>query len=267
MDLGSTKPEELIKMILNSKAEPYPYARVVALLAFSVWMRWPLDPELVRIAQTIAAANVALAKKELIDISDMPLSIEILCDALINKSLAEPFANVFDESDDTIVRIIGFFMHCPEDQKPSLLKARYFIENGGFAPDEVSKDETKEFIVSSSTLKAVWKNQATSGPFMWAAYYYEDDSETPEQKLIELAPDDPDSVHEAEALLQDRGQLTRFLGVARFCQEKLLRLLDPAASSRFQAVKFPEEIKPVIPNIGTFDEGQLTILRNYAVPQ
>ena len=49
----------------------------------------------------------------------------------VNGSYMEAFPEYTHVSD-----LVAFFMHCPEDLRPSLNKAYFFIEEGGHLPDE-----------------------------------------------------------------------------------------------------------------------------------
>jgi hypothetical protein len=263
MSLGPTDPEQIIKFLIGSAPEPYPYAKVVALLTFCAWMRWPNDVELIESAQVTAAACVVVYEKANGNNVTIPLTIESLCEAIINDPLASNFEDAMLSATDPITNIVSFFMFCPEERKPSLLKARYFINAGGFVDDDIPKDEVKQYKKSEATLKVVWKQQAVAGPFLWAGHFFEEDPENLE--LLNIVPDEIESVAIARNFLADSVKIRRFLGIALFCQNKLSRLLDPSAA-KVRFVKFPKSVQPIEPGIGTFDEKQLEILSKYRAP-
>lgn len=260
MSLGPTDPKEIIEFLIGSTPEPYPYAKVVALLTFCAWMRWPNDAELVRSAQIAAAATVVVHERENKRSVETPLTVDILCDALINLSLAGTYYDAMEPVTEPVTDIVGFFMHCPEHLKPSLLKARFFIDSGGFVPEDVEEDDEKQYKRSPATMKVVWKEQAVASPFLWAGLHFEDNFD-----LLDLVPDEVESISIAQNFLGEPERFRTFLGVALYCQNKLLRLLDPAAA-RFEFLEFPDSIEPITPEIGTFDEAQLAVLGKYQAP-
>jgi hypothetical protein len=253
-------PEHLILTIIAPDQNHF--SRLVALMTFCAWMRWPADQDLIYSAQVAAMASIVVSEKVKGDLFETPLTVEILADALINTSLAGPFVEAFEEMEDSITEMVGFFMHCPEELRPSLLKARDFIDRGGFVPEGIEKNEQKQYKRSRSTLKVVWTDQAAAGPFLWAAYYSDENLE-----LLDLLPDDPETIPAATAFLNNKKRILDFFGVARFCQEKLLRLLDPNAAGRIRFLSFPDSIAAVKPDIETFDDAQLVILKSYQAPQ
>jgi hypothetical protein len=253
-------PEHLVLTIIAPDQDRL--SRVVALMTFCAWMRWPTEQDLIYSAQVATMASIVVGEKARGDIFEPPLTVEILADALINYSLAGPFVLAFEEMEDSITEMIGFFMHCPEELRPSLLKARDFIDKGGFVPEGIEKNEQKQYKRSLSTLKVVWATQAAAGPFLWAAHHSDENL-----NLLDLLPDDPETIPAATAFLKNKKRILDFFGVARFCQEKLLRLLDPNAAERIRFLSFPDSIAAVRPNIVTFDDAQLEILKSYRAPQ
>jgi hypothetical protein len=261
MKFSSPHPNELLKIITGDQPEKYTSQRIVALLTFLTWMRWPLEKNMWDAAHVAAAAVVLLKQSRQGKPIDSPLTREALAEALIETGNAAPFADIFP-ADDPIAEIVGFFMHCPEVLKPSLIKARYFIQHGGFAPDDVTdQQELKQYIRKRSTLKSVWAQKGPAGPFLWAAHQRH-------VKLLNILPDTIQyGVEKADRLLKQSRVLKDFLGEARFCQEKLIRLLDLHARKRVQFLTFPPSVTPLSPKGLTFDRVQLKILRGYVSGQ
>lgn len=258
MNLGPTDPKQILEFLVGNKTEPYPYARVIALLTFRVWMTWPNDQDMVRNAQIMAAASVVVYERQKKRRIKLPLTIEMLCQELTHRPINGTYYEAMEPSIEPISDLVGFFMHCPEQLKPSLLKARYFIDAGGFVPDGISEKEQKEYKKSETTLKAVWREHAQSGPFVWAAYGFEDSFD-----LLDLVPDEIESIETSKRFLASPRRLRTFLELALYCQTKLQRVLDPAAA-RFEFVKFPKSIELLDWDISTFDDVQLAIMNEYS---
>jgi hypothetical protein len=265
MSLGPTDPEDIIDFLLQDTPEPFPFARLVALLTLCAWMRWPDDDDdVVFDAQTTAAAAIFLHERERGNTPSMPLAIDRLCDSIIDRRVAGQYHEAFEE--ETVMAItdlVGFFMHCPEERKPSLGKAYHFIESGGFLPTDCDEQDRKQMKRARSSLKVAWKTQARSGPLLWATQLFEEDPE-----LAWYAPDDVEYFEHAITFQQSRERLLNFFGVALFCQQKLSRLLEQqSAATKINFLNFPKVVKPVAPDIHTFDEDQLKLLDKYAAPQ
>ncbi len=258
---GPNKPDEFLEFLLKPD-EPYPFAKAVALLTFRAWMCWPDDDEMISAAQIAAAASVAVYQKRNGLTVTPPLSIDILSEALVENSLPGVYADAFEDAHESISDIVGFFMHCPDELKPSLLKARYFIDQGGFAPSEIDKSELKQYKQSPTTMKAAWNAQAPAGPFVWAVHFNEEVVD-----ILSLSPDSVEDVEMAQTIATDIPRMKRLFGIARFCQERLLNLLDAGSASRFKFVKFPDSIRPIAPDLELFDEAQRKIMESYHAPQ
>ena len=260
MSLGPTDPEQIIRLLLDETTEPYPFARLIALLTLGAWMRWPDDEDVVLDAQTTAAAMVLLHERKRGRYPSIPLKLERACACIVDRQIYGQYWEAYDEQ--TVTDIVGFFMHCPEDQRPSLGKAYYFIGQGGFTSSDFVGKERKQMMRARSSLKAVWKSQARSGPLLWATLMFEDDSDA-----YWYAPDDIDCFAGAKTLAQSKKRLMRLFGIALFCQQKLTRLLGATGATKIKHLTFPKAVKPVAPDIETFDEEQLQILEKYAAPQ
>jgi len=260
MSLGPTDPEEIVQFLLDSTPEPFPFARLVAFLTLCAWMRFPDDEEIVLDAQTHAAAMIYLHERKRGITSPIPLNLERTCESIVNRQIHGQYSEVFEEQ--LAADIVAFFMYCPEERQPSFGKAYHFIGAGGFAPSDVNEAEKKQFTRARSSLKAAWKLQAVSAPLLWATRAFEDDSE-----VFHYAPDDIDCFDDAAALVRSRERLLTLFGVALFCQQKLTKLLNMTGAAKIRYPTFPRIVKPVVPDIGTFDEKQLRILDDYAAPQ
>jgi len=261
MSLGPTDPEEIIHFLLQDTQEPFPFARLIALLTLCAWMRWPDDQDVIRDAQTTAAATVFLHERKKGNTPSIPLTFERLCDSIVDRRVTGQYWEAFEEQIG-ITEIVTFFMHCPEERRPSLGKAYHLISEGGLVSSDFTEEERKEMTRARSSLKAAWKEQAKSGPLLWATQVFEDDPDLPY-----YAPDDVDCLEDAIAFVQSKDRLLAFFGVALFCQQKLARLLDQSSAAKIDILRFPDVVTPVDPNLGTFDEDQLKILDKYAAPQ
>jgi hypothetical protein len=260
MSLGPTDPEKIIGFLLQNTPEPFPFARLIALLTLCAWMRWPDDEDVILDAQTTAAAMVLLHEQKRGKSPSIPLKLERVCESIIDRRIYGQYWEAFEEQ--TVTDIVTFFMHCPEEQQPSLGKAYYFISKGGLVSSDFDEKERKEMIRARSSLKAAWKLQAKSAPLLWATLVLDEDSE-----VFWYAPDDIDCFEAANAFLQSRKRLLNLFGIALFSQQKLTRLLAAVGATKIQFLTFPKIVKPVAPDIGTFDEEQLKILDGYAAPQ
>lgn len=225
-------------------------------------MRWPDDEDVVLDAQTTAAANIFLRERERGSSPQLPLSFERLCQSIVCREIYGQYEDAFEELTD-ITDIVGFFMHCPEERRPSLGKAYHFIDSGGFVPTDADEKDRRQMKRARSSLKAAWKAQARSGPLLWATYQFEDDPDLPY-----FSPDSVDYLEDAIAFVQNRDRLLAFFGVALFCQQKLSRLLEKQPlAAKVKFLTFPEIVRPIRPDIYTLDEDQLKILDKYAAPQ
>ena len=257
-----------ISLLTGGRKPAFQSELEIAIVSFSTWLHWPNISNVTSCAQVVAAANIysngSAKDKHDQNTSNPFLTTKALANAVLDFPLEGTYEDAFERANDAvgeITDIISFFMHCPEDLKPSLLKALFFIEEGGFLPDDTPVDDHKLYKKSISTLKLTWAAQAIAGPFVWAAAVIEDNS------VLELAPDAPKSVKLARKLLQKPEFLARYFGVAKFCQDKLLDRLDPKSIARFRFVKFPKTVKAIDPEIGAFDQQQIDIVKRYRAPK
>ena len=260
--LGPTDPEEIIAFLLEERAEPYPFAKLIALLTLCTWMRWPDDQELIKDAQITAAASIYIHEIDKGNSPAIPLTVERLARAVTFRQLIGSYEEAFYER-GLIGDLIFFFMMCPEDLKPSLGKAYYFIDNGGFISEDMTDDEAAGQRRARSSLKIAWKEQASSGALLFTASSFGEDNDW----IHEYAPDAPEYFDDAQRFVQDRGRLLQFFGEALYCQKKLERLLDADAAAKIQFLTFPKAVKSIDPEFGNFHETQLEIIRRYRAPQ
>jgi hypothetical protein len=160
--------------------------------------------------------------------------------------------------------ITAFIVRCPLELKPSVNKAVFFIDEGGYsdAYDIVNykDDRAKPYKASHQTLRRGWISSATSSPFVVAAHRLNMTS------IIELAPDYDDSIPQSRRLLGNTTKLRRFFGLARFIQEQLLKRLDKSSRKRFKFCQFPDNISPYEIKPHPFDSRQLGIIGGYEAP-
>lgn len=156
--LPEFNPADAIAVLTKNRKQKFPAERELALIGFGAWVRFPNNARLVSATQILAAANYLLhlptASRSRWISANPFCSQEAFAHCLLDYPI-----EAFDISDWPelelneildILEIIDFFMKCPSEQKPSLLKAIYFIEHGGFASDEANWRR------SSTTLKNAW---------------------------------------------------------------------------------------------------------------
>jgi hypothetical protein len=261
-ELGPTDPSEIMEFILDEKHEPFPFAKLIALLTLCAWMRWPDDQEVIEDAQITAAAAVFLHEQNKGRSPVIPLRIDRLARSVVIRQVTGSYVEAFPEYTH-VMHLIAFFMHCPEDLSPSLNKAYFFIEEDGHLPDEqLTKGEIRELKRGRSALKIAWTEQAKAGPLLFAAALSEND-----HNISDYAPDDSEFFDEASQLVRDRNRLLNYFGMALWCQQKLIRLLGTTGARKIKFPQFPAAVKPIDPQFNTYDETQLKILSKYRAPQ
>jgi hypothetical protein len=228
----------LMEVICGIREEQYPFQRYVALLTFSTWLGWPFASNVVKLGETVAAARVVLA----IDHSEIKvpkaeregvigkISREAFTSLKVANALAEPCLEVrfrrasqeFNFSLWNVAAIAAFFMKCSLEMHPSLNKAQFFIDEGGFGGSiRIGKGETaKPYKVSPATLRKSWGALAVSSPFALSAV---NQSVEP---IFDLPPDGEDSIRKASKLLKNVQKLRDYFGYARYIQDTLLSRLD-----------------------------------------
>ncbi len=258
---SDVNPEQLLEILSEPTKDPTTPERLEALLTFSAWMHWPKDQEILRHARIVAAANVF--------VSNGPQNLSgpsqaAMAAALVNFPLTARYDVAYESFDmGEIADLVAFFMHCPLEEKPSFLKACFFIDEGGLVADDVPINEYKFNKRSPATSKIAWRAQLPAGPCILADAYIDEET----QNIYNFAPDGYETVATAKAYLKNAELVAHYLGVARFCQERLVSRLDPVSLERVSFPTFPSRIKPVDPGLGTFDEKQLAILRRYRAPR
>ena len=148
----------LIDVLTDQRDEDFCNEKHVAWMTFCAWAYWPNDSELIRHAHTVAMANLFEKSSLSVQRELLPhLSTRKITDALLRPPLTATYRAAMEQKDPAvsgISNIVAFFMHCPTEYHPSLLKALYFIDEGGLIDkDEWSAEEAKEFKRSPTTLK------------------------------------------------------------------------------------------------------------------
>jgi hypothetical protein len=261
-------PSDAIAVITGHRKERVLMERELTLLAFITWMLFPNRLAFVSSAQIIGAANYYLnlsPAQRRKTVRDNPhFSQDAFAKALLRSPLGDTFTIEFELAcyeTVNISEIIEFFMICPAELRPSLLKALHFIEQGGFIADDVDKSERDQLVRSAATLKKTWVKHVVAGPFIWAA----DSSEF--EGLLSLAPDQTKTIAAVKKFLAHRRDILNFFGLARFCQERLISRLDERSRSRFRFVKFPPNVVPIESELPELDAVQMAVLKRYRAPK
>jgi hypothetical protein len=255
-------PADAIAVITGSREEVFPLERDFALIGFVAWMLKPKDPQFAETAQVVGAAryfvdtemNASLARK------NPHFSQRNLARTLLRFPLGDTFRMEYDiafNDLESIYELINFFMLCPQERKPSLLKAIYFIENDGFISNDVVAGERRHFKRAASTLKKNWVSHLVSGPFIWAAISLDF------EYLLKLAPDQISTKSKVSKFLARPTAVSDFFGLAKFCQERLLSYLDWKTMGRFKLIKFPPNFNPQDFDLPSLDAAQIAILLSY----
>jgi hypothetical protein len=262
-------PADAIAVLTRSRREQYPLEKELALIGFSAWMLFPNDPGLASTAQVVGAANyyTHLGSKTRVQIAQQnPLfSPSAFAKTLLAYPgigpLKENWNFAKDYELDDIIDIIQFFLICPAAEKPSLLKALYFIDRGGFVSDVSGQSEKDRRGRSPSTLKSNWVRQAERGPFLWAAAGSE------YELLFDIPPEERSSIRKIERFLSRPNATHEYFGIARFCQERLYDRLDRKSKSRFRFIKFPKTVASLELELPTLNPSQISLLRQYRAPK
>ncbi|MEY9161661.1 hypothetical protein [Bradyrhizobium japonicum] len=255
-------PTDAIAVLTGGRREHFGKERETALVGFIAWMCYPKNPKLIAAAQAIGAANYFLNSKDdtRLPRSNPHFSQATFASTLIDYPLDAFFKELDLEFDDlqNITEIVNFFMMCPDEQKPSLLKAIYFIDEGGFVPSDVRLEERRKYKRSAATLKNSWRKLAVAAPFIWAASL--DDFKI----IFDLSPASPKMVKASRKLLSHRSALLDFFGKARFCQEHLLSRYSPRT---FQFIKFPSSVQSEPVQSEALDRAGIELIRSYRAPK
>jgi hypothetical protein len=263
---------DLIDVICAHRRERFPFERHIALITFSTWLHWPQNPRVVNQGKLIAAALVvdAIRKGSLglsndqkqsarHEIESKLLAPAAVANVLLNRAHVGSYREEFDiqlpEFDD-VSGIVGFLLRCPVELKPSLNKARFFIDAEGYA-DEDSPNAK----VSPATLKKSWVAFAIVSPFIFSAEYWN------HRFLLNLAPDDAASISKASKFLRDAKRIDRFFGFALHVQRTIVNRLDPTTLRWLKFVNFPRAIKPYISKLYPLEPHQVEIVQKYRAPK
>lgn len=257
-------------LLLGNAPERYPFEREIEWIAFQTWLLSPDQPALVPHGKRVSAAR---AMRGLLDGEEWTKGI---ADPLQN--LASIVAHVFEPRAITEVlldhefifrfrddlpsqvdglwgveRIVEFFLSVDSipSLKPSLNKAMFFIDYGGYGKDAKR---------SLSSLKNDWVKYAVCSPFIYAAGGFDFDD-------FWIAPDDEDAIAHAANSLDEEGWLQDFFGQALHTQNALLKNLDRSTVKRFKFLDFPDFIKPIPAETSALDAEQLKILKEYRAPK
>lgn len=266
--IGRFDPSDAIAVITGHRKQRAPMERELALFGFITWMLFPNRMDFVHTAQVAGAASYYLSMSPVqrtnLARNNPYFSQETFARTLLTFPLGDAFRMEFENAYNetaNIFEIMEFFMICPGEQRPSLLKALHFIEQGGFVADDVAESEKHQFKRSAATLKKTWVNQVVAGPFIWAANSLEID------RLMGLSPDKAKAIAEAKRFLARRHVILNFFGLARFCQERLISRLDERSRARFHFVKFPPNVLSLECEFPDLDAVQMAVLKKYRAPK
>jgi hypothetical protein len=261
-------PTDAVAVISGQRKQRFALERELALIGFITWMHFPTRPDFVSMGQAVGAANFFLglspAKRARVVRENPLFSQELFARALIGFPLGDSFQLEFKSLYNEMVNIseiIEFFMICPAERRPSLLKALHFIEQGGFVSEDVQKREKSEYTRSAATLKKSWVSHVVAGPFIWTAESFDF------EKLIRCSPDGTATISEAKKFLDTPDKIADFFAAAKFCQDRLISRLDPRSRSRFKFVKFPHNIASADVELPEFDKYQIAFLETYQAPK
>lgn len=252
---------KFIALLVDGKSEAHPFEKHIALCMLCTWLYDPDDADVLTQASIVSAANFFCRCKD-DRAQQIPLSKQQLASALADPPLATDFNSYFEglqSSMHSITEIVSFFIFCPDHVSPSLNKAFYFIEQGGFMDKGQPPEDQRELLKlrrRKSTLKALWKQRAHTAAFIWAANFT-----LPE--LLELSPDDADILKTTERILRKPERLRRYFQTVRWCQTRLHDCLEPAVRRKITLHEFPDTLLSSRPNVGKFDAEQLRILSSY----
>jgi hypothetical protein len=258
--------QDLISIICNYRKEAFPFERFLALLTFASWLHWPSEPEIVNQARTVAAGLIVRAiqkgvfkgsheqrRGHIAEITKAVMQPEAVADALVNRKLVGSYRDNFEshyKALHEVSMLVRFFLICPRELKPSLNKALAFFDGGN-----------SHMRASLSTLKKSWGDYALIGAFILAEDWLEF------SPIVELAPDDEDSIAGSRKILGDVDGLRKYFGVARYLQDRLEERLDPITLRRFEYGDFPDCIEACSIEIPTMEPSQVEAVQKYKAPR
>ena len=268
---------DLIEVICGYRKELFPFEKYVALMAFSTWLRAPVLHEIVLQSKIVAAALMMLSinngqvpvsaakRKPTTDaISTKAFRPLDAADALVNRVLTGTFREMFDARRELFDAgaVAAFIIRCPLELKPSINKALFFIDEGGFI-GEIHSYETGDnvnYAASYATVKKSWGLCAIASPFWLAAEFFSLWS------IAELAPDDRASILKARNLLDDTQRIGQYFARARFIQD-LCKRLDKSIRNKIAFVQFPKSVAICEDIPDSFNADQLELIKRYRAPK
>jgi hypothetical protein len=186
--------------------------------------------------------------------------------ALAEPSLEEPFYESAQRASRPLTdaaALVSFFRRCPADLKPSLNKAFFFIEKGGFSEHVTIGDgpHQKPYKEWTSKLKQSWRLLAPSGCFALAAIHHDF------EELLDLPLDGEYAVKTAGKVLQRVDKLQLYFGLAKYIQNDLIKKLDKSIRERSAFAAFSRSVveTPIQPT--PFTENQLKLIKSYVAPK
>ncbi|MCK1378551.1 hypothetical protein IVB33_10985 [Bradyrhizobium sp. 24] len=261
-------PSDAIAVITGYRRQRFPLERELAFLGFVTWMLFPTKAQTVQTAQIIGAANYFLqlpkSRRATLARTNPYFAQDVFAKTLLKFPLGDTFRMEFESAFNelaNITELIEFFMICPIEQRPSLLKALHFIEQGGFVPDDVKETDRHAHTRSRSTLKVSWVNYAIAGPFIWSAM------QSKYEFITRLSPDLKSTINRVDKFLARKDEVMEFFELARFCQDRLIPRLDERSRARFRFLKFPPNVAAVDVGLSELDSAQAAILKDYRPPK
>jgi hypothetical protein len=271
---------QLMEVICGYRKERYRFERIVSLLTFSGWLRWPNDSEILSQVRLISAANVITAvdrglfkvpkaqRKRVIDqLCRVEFRLLDAATALVKPAVSHPFLVTYDKSMPHLfdaAMVAYFFVRCdPDAHPPSYNKAFFFIQHGGYVYnfETTRKKETAPYKFSQSQIKLSWSYFATTSAFSLAAQLLELNEE-----ILFLPPDREYSSIEAKNLLDKPAKLRRYFRFSRTIHERLVQRLDDRSKMRVDQVAFPDSIKPYkLFELDPFQPDQIAIIEKYSL--
>ena len=258
---------DLIETICGFRKETYPYERQIALLTFAAWTLFPNRLEVMNQARVVAAASVIQSIRrtrfpkaqknkieQMIDqIGRHSMEFESVAEILLNPPLIGDFKGEGEATWGNLdaSSIVAFLLRSPVELRPSINKAIFFIDAGGFGKDAKA---------SQATLKKNWTQYAISSPFTLAGEYLE-------SPIPFLMPDDPNAISMATRIVKNIKTVRKYFGCTKYFQEILLTRLDPSSLKRFSFVKFPTKLKPHRVKIEPLELDQIELVKKYKAPK
>jgi hypothetical protein len=269
---------DLMSVLCDFRKERFPFEKYVSLMTFSTWLHVPEHPNIVAQSRITAVALVLLsvnAGSLAVPTSKRQSTIEAICasafdavDAatvLVNRAVPSTFEAGFEGERGLYdaAAVAAFIIRCPMEMKPSVNKALFFIDEGGFTGDAFNDESDKDqrYTVAPATVKKGWSMAAIATPFWLSADRLKLTS------IGDLPPDNEMSIQKAGELLADPAQMQKYFGTARFIQDQLMQRLRDSVRHKLQFVRFSDTIAiNEIPS-RPFNSTQLDIIRKYRAPK